>query len=461
MAVPRHSAPCDLQGCAAFPWDFPDSRAGAAVAADALAVHDTKQAKATKAKQPHVAPQWECLAAVALQQPSAEPQQPAPSTAAVLQGAAALHAAAAAAAPVDQQPADEQPSALVQPTSLAGKTSADSQAEPCGMDVDSAAPPAATAAAAVAEPGAAGSGSPGTIQAAQTASGGTGAAAANSPALAPSLLPTGWWVARSVGALLQAMPHIRMLDAAAAAPQQRPPRGGAAAAAGGAGAAPAPAAAADAPAASVPGAGLPSQQAAGSAHLALSPASHAQPAAGAVAGGVCLVRVRLHMAGRGVAQPGAAVCGPAAGAGCSADAGAQQLIGFVMASAVRGASAWAGATALCGAAALDRYTDTQWRRYVSCTNCRRSTILAMAAVLRAHALLADCGGSSNSRKAATAQAPKGHGCVGSKASMSPLCIRQQANLCQPEPLWRSRAVLAMPASEEHVVTRVNSAEGLT
>jgi hypothetical protein len=355
--VPRHSAPCDLQGCAAFPWDFPDSRAGAAVAADALAIHDAKRAKATKAKQPHIAPQWDCLAAVALQQPSAEPQQAAPATAAVSEGPAAMRAAPAAVA---QQSADEQPAALVQPTSPAGKTSADSQAEPCGMDIDGVAPAAVTAATAVADPGAAGSGSPGTVQAPQPAPGGTGAAAAISPALAPSsLLPTGWWVARSAAALLQAMPHLRMLDAAAAAPPQRPPRGGAAAAAGGAGAAPAPAA--DAPAASVPGAGLPSQQAAGSAQLAPSPASTAQPVAGGIIDETCLFRVRLHMAGRGVAQPGAAVCGPAAGAGCSTDAGAQQLIGFVMAPAVRGASTWAGATALCGAAALDRYACTsQW-----------------------------------------------------------------------------------------------------
>lgn len=242
--VPRHSAPCNLQGCAAFPWDFPNSHAGAAVAAHELVVHDAKRAKATKAKQPCAATQWERLAALPLQQPSAEPRQAAPSTAAVSEGPAAMHAAAAAAAAlVDQQPADEQPAALVQPTALADNTSADGQAEPCCMDIDGGAPSAVTAAAAVADPGAAGFGSPGTIQAAQPTSGGSGAAAAISPALTSSLLPTGWWVARSAAALLQAMPHIRILDAAAAAPQRRPPRGGAAAAAAPAAAAAAAAAA--------------------------------------------------------------------------------------------------------------------------------------------------------------------------------------------------------------------------
>jgi hypothetical protein len=349
VVVPRRFSPCNLQGCAAFPWDFPDSRAGAADAADELTVHNAKRAKATKAKQPHVSAQWELLAALPPQQPPAEPQQAAPPTAAVLEGGAALHAAAAA---VDQQPADEQPAALVQPAAPAGSMSTDGTAEPCCMDIDGVKPSAVTATAAVAELGAAGTASSATVQGAHTASDGSGAAAGAS-ADVPLSLPPGWWVARSAAALQQVMPHTRLLHAAAATPQRRPPIGGAAAAAAPAAAAAQAPAAADTPAASAPGAGLPSQQAAEAAHLA--PASTTQPAAGGAVDRTCLVRVRLHMAGRGVAQPGAAVCGPAAGAGSSTDAGEQQLIGFVMAPAVRGASAWAGATALCGAEALDRY----------------------------------------------------------------------------------------------------------
>jgi hypothetical protein len=77
-------------------------------------------------------------------------------------------------------------------------------------------------------------------------------------------------------------------------------------------------------------------------------------AAGGTAAGSCLVRVRLHMTGRGVAECGAALCALADGAACSSSAGEQHPIGFVTAPAVRGACAWAGAGALCDAAALDR-----------------------------------------------------------------------------------------------------------
>lgn len=208
------------------------------------------------------------------------------------------------------------------------------------MDVDG------DAAAAPASQPAADSTAPAT--ASPAVAGSVGPSSAEGLELAP-LLPAGWWVARTAAALRAALPHTPLLQGAAAAPQSSKRADGA------------PAAPAHGPGPNARGQAAPQLAAAEPDAPAAAPAD--SEAGYALSGHSCLVRVRVRMTGRGVAEAGAAIHGPAAPAASVGSTDQpqtaqqrqqMQLIGFVMAPAVRGGCAWAAATALCSAAALDR-----------------------------------------------------------------------------------------------------------
>lgn len=370
----RKSAVC-CQGCAAFPWDFPDTRAGAAEAAREAAADATRRAKATKATQPQPTPQWRSLDSAAA---------PAPGS-------------AAAKAP-DAMAASATPAAAEQlPTGEAATAAAPhAPAETTLMEVDAVAPqpatemPPAVAGAAAEAPAAAGSGRGSSKGEGKSKGKGKGTDARSVNALATPtelapLLPSGWWVARSPAALRRALPRTRLLQGGAQGGP--PPTAAAEPTAASPGAAPAGYDAVMAEAEAAEPTQTAEQQPAVCAPLAAAALPAAAPAgAGAPSdAGGCLVRVRLQMTGRGVASAGAAVHAmcplPAAAStgrlAAAGEAGShgntvpaagmaaqqqQQPIGYGTAPAVRGACAWAGATALCSAAALDRWRPICVRR---------------------------------------------------------------------------------------------------
>lgn len=495
-----------MQGCAAFPWDFPDTRAGTAEAAAQAAADAARRARATQAKQPLRTPQWHSLA----MQPSAGAEHGRPAQAAA--GAAAAPSTATAVSAPPEAPAAPRlsggaPAAEhAAPGSEPRASAADQAGEAAGpapMDVDSneaatalAQAPAAALVPSTSPPAAAAErrgkkrgkhkgacgGKGGSEAATAAAAGGASAAsstAATAARLAPPLLPPGWWIARTAAALRQALPQTRLLPPSPATdrPMQRLEGAAAAAAAAAAAGAPGAPAADGASAATAPPVGTPTTPAVpppAAVAAAAGGAADAAQVSGRTSGERCLVRMRVHMTGRGTAEAGAAIhCRLPAAAPAAPPTGTAaqqqpprgqrtQLVGFVVAPEVRGACAWAGASALCSAAGLDRCgSGTPRRGNVAPSHCcgawlgrQRLVPHQMCRTLcRLESAGCCCAGCASSSRQQAVEPRVRRDQAGRPASQPWWSTLPPESTCRRTRSWPSMAVLGMQACE-------NSAAGM-